>query len=79
MIERAFLLSKCRCVVYTPQNEHFGIVPIEAMVAKRPVVAVCSGGPMESILHQKTGYLCDPSPRAFADAILQVLRDSKVI
>jgi hypothetical protein len=26
-------------VVYTPVNEHFGIVPLEAMYARRPVIA----------------------------------------
>jgi len=26
------------------QFEHFGIVPLEAMAAKKPVLAVCNGG-----------------------------------
>lgn len=36
-------------MLYTPQHEHFGIVPLEAMAARRPVVAVNSGGPVESV------------------------------
>lgn len=27
------------CVLYTPQNEHFGIVPLEAAFASLPVIA----------------------------------------
>jgi len=63
------LLQNCLCVLYTPSNEHFGIVPLEAMLSNRPVIGVNSGGPCESIVHNETGMLCDPDPGAFADAI----------
>jgi alpha-1,3/alpha-1,6-mannosyltransferase len=59
--------------VYTPQNEHFGIVPLEAMAAARPVIAVNSGGPRESVLDQETGMLCEPTPAAFAHAFSSLL------
>ncbi|KAJ2808615.1 Alpha-1,3-mannosyltransferase-like protein [Coemansia guatemalensis] len=71
--QRAFLLSVARCVVYTPSNEHLGIVPLEAMYMRIPVVAVNSGGPRETILHGKTGYLCDPFKNDFAAAINKIL------
>ncbi|XP_070562690.1 alpha-1,3/1,6-mannosyltransferase ALG2-like [Ptychodera flava] len=64
--EKRILLDKCDCLLYTPSNEHFGIVPIEAMYMKRPVIAVNSGGPLETIADMETGYLCDPEPEAFA-------------
>ena len=57
------------------QNEHFGIVPLEAMAAQRPVVACNSGGPKESVLHAKTGYLCEPTPESFASAMALILQD----
>lgn len=44
------LVQYAAVVVYTPQNEHFGIVPIEAMSMGTPVVAVNSGGPKETVL-----------------------------
>lgn len=71
--ERLFLLWRCRCVVYTPTNEHFGFGPIEAMAAGKPVVAVRNGGPLETVLHKETGLLCEPTPDAFATALATLL------
>ncbi|KNC47936.1 uncharacterized protein AMSG_04171 [Thecamonas trahens ATCC 50062] len=62
-------------VLYTPSNEHFGIVPVEAMYASRPVVAVASGGPTESIVDGETGLLVAPEPAAFADAMRTLWAD----
>ncbi|XP_022087728.1 alpha-1,3/1,6-mannosyltransferase ALG2-like [Acanthaster planci] len=67
--EKLSLLSSCACLLYTPSNEHFGIVPIEAMYASRPVVAVNSGGPLETIVDKQTGFLCKPDPETFALAM----------
>ena len=71
--ERLTLLSRCLGVVYTPTDEHFGLVPIEAMAAGRPVVAVNSGGPVETLVHEETGLLCEPTPQAFAEAFARLL------
>lgn len=50
--QRTHLLTApgTRSLLYTPQNEHFGIGPVEAMVCGVPVVACDSGGPTESIV-----------------------------
>ncbi|PHH67141.1 hypothetical protein CDD81_2910 [Ophiocordyceps australis] len=64
------LLSAARCVIYTPANEHFGIVPLEAMLANCPVLAADSGGPVETVMPGLSGWLCDP---ANVDAWTQVL------
>jgi alpha-1,3/alpha-1,6-mannosyltransferase len=73
--ERAFLLQSAHILLYTPPNEHFGIVPLEAMYSRVPVVACASGGPRETVLDNVTGRLCDECDgEAFgraADAILQ--------
>ena len=71
--ERRALFASCAAVVYTPSYEHFGIVPLEAMEAARPVIAVGLGGPCESIVHGDCGWLCEPSPAAFADAYREVV------
>ncbi|KAG0674119.1 Alpha-1,3-mannosyltransferase-like protein [Pichia californica] len=45
------LMSKCDLLIYTPSNEHFGIVPIEAMCMGKLVLADNSGGPLETIIN----------------------------
>lgn len=48
--KRKQLLLHHSCgVIYTPQNEHFGIVPLEAMYMRRPVIATNTGGPLETV------------------------------
>jgi alpha-1,3/alpha-1,6-mannosyltransferase len=54
------LLNSARLLVYTPSNEHFGIVPLEAMLAGTPVLAANTGGPLETVVDGKTGWLRSP-------------------
>jgi alpha-1,3/alpha-1,6-mannosyltransferase len=74
--EKLSLLNVCNALVYTPSNEHFGICPLEAMYMQRPVIAVNSGGPLESVVHGQTGFLCEPTPEAFADAMVQIIHNN---
>lgn len=72
------LLHRCKLLFYTPANEHFGIVPLEAMYLSVPVIAVNSGGPTETIVHEQTGFLCEADPQDFATAAARVIKDSKL-
>jgi glycosyltransferase involved in cell wall biosynthesis len=74
--QREKLLSECRCLLYTPSGEHFGFVPVEAMAAGRPVIAVNDGGPAETIVHARTGFLCEPTAEAFARAAMPLIQDA---
>lgn len=71
--QRAALLAKAVAILYTPPDEHFGIVPLEAMAAKRPVIACNSGGPLESILDGETGILCNRNSSEWATAMAKML------
>ena len=55
--EKVWLLKHSACLLYTPAGEHFGIVPLEAMYCGTPVLAVDSGGPLETVGHGETGWL----------------------
>jgi alpha-1,3/alpha-1,6-mannosyltransferase len=80
--QRTYLLTSHNtlALLYTPQNEHFGIVPVEAMVCGVPVIACNNGGPMESVLDPgaggspRTGYLVPSDPEKWTDALQKVLR-----
>ncbi len=74
--ERVALLRRSAALLYTPSNEHFGIVPLEAMLARTPVIAVNSGGPLETVVHGTTGYLCPPTPAAFSNAMSHFVTSS---
>jgi alpha-1,3/alpha-1,6-mannosyltransferase len=87
--EKNELLKRCRCLIYTPSNEHFGIVPLEAMYKERAVIAVNSGGPLETVYGNpdgptskqpagQTGFLCDPTATDFAKAMEIVATDQKL-
>ncbi len=73
--ERRRLLAGCLGVIYTPENEHFGLVPLEAMAAGKPVIAANTGGPTETVQDQITGFLCAAAPFAFAAAMERLLRE----
>lgn len=53
------LLAQSKLLLYTPINEHFGIVPVEAMLQGLPVLASDTGGPLETIVEGETGWLRD--------------------
>ena len=76
--EKPILLSNACAILYTPTNEHFGIVPIECMASCKPVIACASGGPLESISNGKTGYLCEPNARSFANAMFKFIKDKQL-
>ena len=57
---KELLLRHARLLVYTPANEHFGIVPLEAMLRGCPVLAADTGGPVETVVDGVTGWLRDP-------------------
>ncbi|KAK9199085.1 hypothetical protein WN944_014272 [Citrus x changshan-huyou] len=76
--ERNALLSECLCVLYTPKDEHFGIVPLEAMAAYKPVIACDSGGPVETIKNEVTGFLCNPTPHEFSLAMAKLIQEPQM-
>lgn len=56
--------------------EPFGQVVVQGMAAGRAVVAANSGGPLETIDHERTGMLIDPKqPLQFAQVLNKLIKD----
>jgi glycosyltransferase involved in cell wall biosynthesis len=54
--------------------EPFGLVIVEAMLARRPVIATAAGGALEIVLRQQTGLLVAPGSIAeLHDALSYIL------
>jgi len=63
-------------VVYTPYDEDFGYVTLEAFLARKPVVtARDSGGPLEFVQDGVNGWVSDPTPESLADAFAALAGD----
>ena len=73
--DQAAWLDRALVVIHTAETEHFGLVPLEAMAAGRPVIAVNRGGPLETVVVGRTGLLCEPTPEAFAAAIARFINE----
>lgn len=72
------LLDTATLLVYTPHNEHFGIVPLEAMLNAVPVLAANEGGPVETVIDGKTGWLRNVAePEAWTKVFRDVLEKSR--
>lgn len=50
------LIARCRAFMF-PGEEDFGIAPIQAMAAGRPVIAYAGGGALETVVPGETGVL----------------------
>lgn len=75
-LEKAQLLRRAAAMLYTPDGEHLGIVPLEAMYARLPVVAVNSGGPLETVADGETGFHRPQDPVAWAECLRDLLGDA---
>jgi glycosyltransferase involved in cell wall biosynthesis len=74
--EIARLLRGCETMVLPSRMEPFGIVLIEAMACKAPVVASRIGGIPEIVEHERNGILVEPeNPEALTAGLSRVLAD----
>ncbi|GAC93558.1 glycosyltransferase [Pseudozyma hubeiensis SY62] len=87
LIHTLLLNPTTKALLYTPTDEHFGIVPLEAMACGLPVLACNTGGPVETVvdlalsadgeptnLSAGTGLLRHPSASIWAVSITALLR-----
>lgn len=51
------LYSNATAILFAAINEDFGYIPLESMSSSKPVISVNEGGPTETIVNGKTGFL----------------------
>jgi len=67
--EVARLMARCRAFIF-PGEEDFGMAPVEAQAAGRPVVAYAAGGSLETVVDGETGVLFrEPTVESLMEAI----------
>src|SRR5215212_4758620 len=67
--QRRDLFASCRAFIF-PGEEDFGITPLEAMSAGRPVIAYAAGGALETVIEGVTGrFFHQQSAAAIAAAV----------
>ena len=66
-------------VIPSIEPEPFGLVAVEAMLAKKPVVATNHGGLKEIVNHNETGFLVNPNDEvALAEALKKLIDNSQL-
>jgi glycosyltransferase involved in cell wall biosynthesis len=67
--ELADLYAGAKALIF-PQEEDYGIVPVEAMASGRPVVAFAGGGALDTVIDGKTGlFFTEQTPEALISAV----------
>jgi glycosyltransferase involved in cell wall biosynthesis len=74
--DAASLIAAGDVFVLPSLNEPFGLVLLEAMALRRPVVSTSSGGPLEIVEPEQTGLLVTPQrPHQLGMAIVRIIGD----
>ena len=63
------LVARCKAFMF-PGEEDFGIAPIQANAAGRPVIAYAAGGALETVIPGKTGmWFTEQTPQSIIEAV----------
>ncbi len=74
--EKRDAYARALAVVFTPFDEDYGYVTLEAMLASKAVITCTdSGGPLEFLLPGKTGLVTPPQPESLAAAMDTLWQD----
>lgn len=64
----ADLIRACDIYAAPSRIEGFGMIQLEAMACGKPVVSINVGGPKDTIVHGKTGFLAEPEKEIKLDS-----------
>jgi glycosyltransferase involved in cell wall biosynthesis len=73
------LYSRCLAVFFGPYDEDYGYVTLEAMQAAKPVITCTdSGGPLEFVRDEETGFVVEPKVELIAKAMDRLASDPEL-
>ncbi len=71
------LYAHASAVFFGPLDEDYGYVTLEAMLSSKPVITCRdSGGPLEFVVNNETGYVTEPEPEEIAAALEKLMGDA---
>jgi glycosyltransferase involved in cell wall biosynthesis len=75
--EKAEILAQCLAAAYLPLDEDsYGYPSLEASHASKPILTTTdSGGVLELVVDDQNGRVCEPDPKALAEAMDQFYLD----
>ncbi len=68
--------QRCQALIF-PQEEDFGLVPLEAQACGKPVIAFKGGGALETIIGGKTGEFFSPQTNRVLIKVVKSFRPEK--
>ena len=70
--EVASLMANCKALLF-PGYEDFGITPVEAQAAGRPVIAYAAGGALDTVINGETGiFFHEQTVESVIEAVVQL-------
>tara|TARA_B110000444_G_scaffold258152_1_gene298282 strand:+ start:1063 stop:2088 length:1026 start_codon:yes stop_codon:yes gene_type:complete len=77
--EKIVFYARALGVIFVPQDEDYGYITLEAMLASKPVITcVDSGGPTEFIKDESSGLLVEPDEYQLAEAIDRLYQNKQL-
>lgn len=76
--ELSKVYTQAKALIFTAEEEDFGIVPVEAMAHGRPVIAIRQGGVKETVIDGKTGLFFNELTAESLEAAIKKFEKMKI-
>jgi glycosyltransferase involved in cell wall biosynthesis len=79
--EKRDIIGQSLAVAYFPLDEDsYGYPSLEAAHSCKPIITTTdSGGVLEFVAHERNGLVCDPDPKAIAQALDRLYSDRELV
>lgn len=78
--EKLLYYARCLAVFFGPLDEDYGYITLEAMLSSKAIITCNdSGGPLEFVRDNDTGYIVDPNPELIAVKLDEIYENRTVV